>query len=79
MNFSDALKGIKAGMAMRRVGWNGKGLYVAIHRPTDGGHMNLPFLFLGYPDDAPTTPGGRVPWHPSQTDILADDWEIASS
>jgi hypothetical protein len=38
--------------------------------------MTLPYVYLNYPDDARNTPGARVPWLPSQTDMLAEDWEI---
>jgi hypothetical protein len=28
--------------------------------------------------DAKTTPGARVPWLASQTDVLAEDWAIVT-
>jgi hypothetical protein len=40
--------------------------------------MTLPYIYINYPDDAKTTPGARVPWLASQTDMLADDWSIAA-
>jgi hypothetical protein len=75
MNFGQALALLKSGFKVARTGWNGKGLWLEIQRPDDNSKMTLPYIFMSYPVDAKTTPGARVPWLASQTDILADDWE----
>ena len=62
---------------MAREGWNGKGLALALHYPEHDDDMTLPYVYLAYPGDAKTTPGARVPWAPSQTDMLATDWIVA--
>lgn len=74
MKFGDALELCKAGVKIARGGWNGKGMWVEIQRPDANSKMTLPYLYLNYPADAVNTPGARVPWLASQTDILAEDW-----
>ena len=76
MCFGGALKALKAGDRVGRAGLNGKGLWVEIQTPTANSKMTLPYLFLNYPADAKTTPGCRVPWLASQTDLLAEDWSV---
>lgn len=76
MNFGQALESLKAGARVSRSGWNGKGLWVELQTPDAHSKMTLPYLYLNYPADAQNTPGARVPWAPSQTDILADDWGV---
>lgn len=76
MDFGDALRFLKAGNKVARDGWNGKGLWLELQWPDAGSKMTLPYVYLNYPDDARNTPGARVPWLASQTDMLAEDWEI---
>ena len=72
MNFSEALNLLNAGGAVRRAGWNGKGLSVKIKKPeTADSGMTLSYMYLEYPK------GATVPWVPSQTDVLTEDWEQA--
>lgn len=78
-DFGLALKLLKAGMRVARVGWNGKGLWLEMQRPDANSKMALPYLYLNYPDDSQFTPGARVPWAPSQTDVLADNWMTVAS
>lgn len=87
MNFSDALYHLKNGARLRRAGWNGKGMFVyfvpgstfEVNRAPllgilpEGTKVNyLPHL------DMKTADGDFVPWLASQTDILANDWEVAA-
>lgn len=76
LSFSTALNAIKDGRKLARTGWNGKGLWLEIQRPDAHSKMTLPYIFMSYPDDANNTPGARVPWLASQTDLLAEDWLI---
>ncbi|HFU2857253.1 TPA: DUF2829 domain-containing protein [Enterobacter cloacae] len=78
LHFGGALAALRAGCKIRRKGWNGGGLWLELQQPDEHSKMTLPYIFLNYPDDAKTTPGARVPWVPSQTDLLATDWEIVS-
>lgn len=75
--FGEALQEVKKGFKIARLGWNGKGMWVEIQRPDTCSKMTLPYLYLNYPSDAVNTPGAKVPWLASQTDILAEDWVIA--
>lgn len=76
MNFGSALEALKSGHKVARAGWNGKGLWLEIQRPDANSKMTLPYIFMSYPDDAKNTPGARVPWLASQTDMLAEDWSL---
>lgn len=76
LTFGDAVHFLKAGRKVTRAGWNGKGLWLELQRPDAHSKMTLPYLYLNYPADAINTPGARVPWLASQTDVLADDWQV---
>lgn len=76
-NFSWALEHAKQGEKIFRSKWNGKNMWVAIQRPDENSKMTLPYLYIEYPVGHPAYPTGcRCPWLASQTDILADDWDI---
>lgn len=75
MSFSEALLFLKAGALVARQGWNGKGMWLDLQRPDEHSKMTLPYVFLNYPAGDVYPTGARVPWAPSQTDLLADDWE----
>jgi hypothetical protein len=77
MDFGDALRALKQGKRLSRTGWNGRGLWLELQVPDAGSKMTLPYVYLNYPDNAQNTPGARVPWLASQTDMLAEDWGIA--
>lgn len=88
MNFSEALVHLKDGLRIARHGWNGKGMWIVLQKAyPDGIPINkntaeatgipegtvcrfLPYLMMR------TAQGDFVPWLASQTDILANDWEI---
>lgn len=88
MNFSLALAQCKDGYKIAREGWNGKGMYVT-YKPgyPDGIEANeatrnahgLPegsvIVYCPYLE-MKTADNKLVPWLASQTDILADDWDI---
>lgn len=76
MTFGLALECLKKGVHVCRAGWNGKGMWLELQRPDAHSKMTLPYVFLNYPADAQNTPGARVPWLASQTDMLAEDWKI---
>jgi hypothetical protein len=76
MSFGLAIEALKKGLRVARAGWNGKGMWLELQRPDDNSKMTLPYVFLNYPTDAINTPGARVPWLASQTDMLADDWMV---
>jgi hypothetical protein len=88
VNFSYALASLKLGHRLSREGWNGKGMFV-VHQKgyPDGIAINKntaeatgipegtvcafrPYLMMR------TVDGEFVPWVASQTDILAEDWNV---
>lgn len=80
LTFSTALVWLKVGKRVQRAGWNGKGLWLEYVAPRTS--VDLPFIQLIYPvpgdGSLPYPNGARVPWAPSQTDMLADDWRVVS-
>lgn len=79
MNFGQALEQIKSGKTVARKGWNGKGIYIGLIKPKDGDAMTHDFIYIdttGLQTDNPDAPLSRVPWLASQTDMLAEDWQV---
>lgn len=72
MDFGEAIRELKAGKKVAREGWNGKGMYIAEQVPDNNSKMTLPYFYMK------TACDNLVPWLASQTDILADDWEIVA-
>lgn len=86
MNFGQAIEALKAGNRVARgVGWNGKGMFLFLV-PGSTFEVNRPPLLGIYPEgtkvnyqphiDMKTAQGTVVPWLASQSDVLAEDWEI---
>ena len=74
MNFGQALELLKQGKKVARNGWNGKGLWLELQRPDTHSKMTLPYVYLNYPKGDKYHSCSRVPWYPSQTDMLEEDW-----
>jgi hypothetical protein len=68
-DIGDAIQEMREGGKVRRAGWNGKGMWLALQTPDANSKMSLPYIFMS------TVTGDLVPWLASQTDLLADDWE----
>jgi len=64
LNFGLAIEALKKGFKVARAGWNGKGMWLL----ADG----LPWIGMKTADNK------FVPWLASQTDMLADDWQIVA-
>jgi hypothetical protein len=85
MDFGEALKSIKNGWRVQRAGWNGKGMFIFL---VDGSQfeVNRAPLNKHLPEgtivnyhahiDMKTADDTIVPWLASQTDVLADDWQV---
>jgi len=71
MNFGEALVELRNGTHVTRAGWNGQGMYVAMQIPDRQSKMRKPYLYMCPVD------GNFVPWVASQSDLLADDWQVA--
>lgn len=87
MDFGSAIKGLKGGFKVSRAGWNGKGMYLYLvpanrYPPTtDAGRAIAEEQDDGLVPYRPyvamvTVDGDVVPWLASQSDVLADDWEL---
>lgn len=79
MNFGQALEEVKRGKKACRAGWNGRGIFIILQRPDEHSKMTQPYIFIdttGLVTDNLAAPKGRVPWLASQTDMLAEDWEV---
>lgn len=73
----EAIRNLWDGRRVRRAGWNGKQMWLALQVPDEHSKMTLPYIYIEYPAGHPAYPdGSRVPWLASQTDILANDWEL---
>lgn len=84
-DFSTALLELKMGQKVAREGWNGKNMFIFLV-PGSTFEVNRPPLLGIYPHgtiinycphiDMKTADGSVVPWLASQTDVLAEDWEL---
>lgn len=77
--FSDALKYLKRGLKVQRMNWNGKDQYIMLHDPYNNDEYQLTEKETGEGTMYPhlvikTNYNAIVPWFPSATDLLADDW-----
>jgi hypothetical protein len=88
MNFGQALEHLKNKYLVARDGWNGKGMYLYLVAGSEF-TVNRPPLNEILPAgtsvhyrahiDMRTVDGSCVPWVASQTDLLANDWEIVTT
>lgn len=81
MDFGQALTELKNGNRVKRKGWNGDGIFLALQVPDKNSKMTQPYIYidtLGLKTNNPNAPKGRVPWLASQTDMLAEDWEVVN-
>lgn len=79
-DFGKALKLLKEGKKIKRKGWNGVGIFITLQVPDKHSKMTQPYIYidtLGLQTTNQNAPKGRVPWFPSQTDLLAEDWIVA--
>lgn len=83
MDFSDALRIVKGGGRVAREGWNGKNMFIFLVPGSRFKVNREPLMsILGEGTevdyhghvDMRTATGQIVPWLPSQTDLLAEDW-----
>lgn len=79
LSFGEALRRLKNGERVCRVGWNGKGMWLTLidsgpDRYIDAGNRSIDAEFAPW-IGMKTADGKFVPWLASQTDVLAEDWE----
>lgn len=68
MNFGEAIAALKDGRQVGRRGWNGKGMFLELKTPVQPLHH--PYIAMW------TVQKYWIPWLASQTDVLAEDWEV---
>lgn len=89
MNFGQAIKALKAGSKVARAGWNGKGMFLVF---VPGSHIrayqgtaydrdgivdDMGEVTINPHIDMKTATGEMQPgWLASQTDMLAEDWDL---
>lgn len=82
-DFGEALKKLKEGKEVARIGWNGKGMFLYMV-PASTFQVSRPPLLGIYPAgtsinyrahiDMKTADGSCVPWLASQSDLIDEDW-----
>ena len=89
MNFGEALALLRVGTAVTRHGWNGLGMYVVYQKGYPDGipinentaaALKQPVGTIGYFRPylmMRTATLEYVPWVASQSDLLAEDWDLA--
>lgn len=88
LSFGDALKALKEGKKVARSGWNGKGMFLFLVPGSTFKVNRAPLLGI-YPEgteinyqshiDMKTAQDTVVPWLASQSDVLAEDWQIVEA
>ena len=88
LSFGDAVAALKEGLRVERAGWNGKGMflyYVPENKYPASRNEHGTMVGVFEDDMVPygayiamkTAQNNVVPWLASQTDVLAEDWQIA--
>ncbi len=73
----EAIKFMRNGYGVARKGWNGRGICIKMQKPDENSFMTQEYIYIDTTNlqtvnkDAKK---GRVPWLPSQTDLLAEDY-----
>ena len=78
ISFGLAVEALKLGYKVARAGWNGKGMWLGLHKEGGTFIRDECGTELEYADYIvmKTADNKLVPWLASQTDVLADDWVI---
>ena len=87
LSFGDAVAALKEGLRVERAGWNGKGMflyYVPENKYPASRNEHGTMIGVFKDDMVPygayiamkTAQNNVVPWLASQTDVLAEDWQI---
>ena len=83
MDFGRAIEELKAGNAVAREGWNGKGMFLYFVPPNQyASHTSIAKTMIGESVNyrgyitMKTAQGDVVPWVASQSDVLEEDWQI---
>ncbi|MEG2354260.1 MAG: DUF2829 domain-containing protein [Clostridium sp.] len=83
MNFGKALESLKNGKRLSRKGWNGKKQYIELatnisYKNANGEIINTEHEAMGNKAISFVgTSGVQIGWLASQSDMLAEDWQVA--
>lgn len=69
LTFGLAVEAMKKGLKARLPKW-GRDVFISIQMPDAESKMTAPYMYA-------TSRFGRVPWNPTQIELLAEDWRIA--
>lgn len=69
-SFGEAIVRLRNGKKVARLGWNGKGMFLALQVPDEHSKMQQPYIYIS----PVSLGGGLVPWVASQPDLLSIDW-----
>ena len=88
LTFGQAIEALKQGKKVARAGWNGKGMFLFLVPGSTFKVNRAPLLGI-YPEgtevnycshiDMKTADDKVVPWLASQTDVLAEDWDLVEN
>ena len=70
LTIGGAVNALREGKRVARSGWNGKGMWLELQVPDTNSKMTLPYVWMK------TACDNKVPWLASQTDLLAEDWNV---
>lgn len=70
-DFGWAINHLRGGRKVTRIGWNGRGMWLALQIPDKNSKMQRPYIFIKTANDQ------LVPWVASHGDILGTDWSLA--
>lgn len=68
LSFGDALDAMRRGKSVRLPKWSPE-VKIQIQFPDEHSKMTAPYMYV-------ESRFGRVPWNPTQIEILSTDWEI---
>lgn len=77
MLFEQILPHLRIGGKAQRAAWNNPHLWVNLQYQFHDVTTGLPFFYMVYPTKPDGSAGSRVPWNPSNTDLLSGDWSIS--
>lgn len=81
MDFGEAIKALKEGKRVQRIGWDGKNMHIFLEEhfaylilagPSKGVKRIYEPVICMYTAQKTTQPG----WSASQADMLAEDWQV---
>lgn len=70
MTFGLAVEALKTGKRVTKQSWHKQGMFIALQVPDYQSKMTAPYMYIVIDGDY------RIPWHPSQADVLEEDWMI---